>query len=374
MKKLFLILAFTIIFSSFSIVDVNAFELNKNDVDIKIATVIRNVNLGGVFDFIDKTCGHTNSFGTRTFNSNCNGNEIESYYGIELEDDKIVNSGQKIEEIFIRIKEDIETINEERFRTAIIDDGNERRFVLFTKTRLSSLFKKVEKARDPKIVEAIIENKKKKYRETGVFEFVNRNCSIIEDRTTQVLVDCDDGKLEEYYGIELQDDKIVNDENKIEEIYTKIKEDMKAIEELYKNRSVLDSIEFSILFFVKESLPEIFIKVENHRDSLIYKDFISNKKSVDEDFSFDLRIDNKIKYNSFSGLFLNIFNSLVNILLVISSLIIIIVGFKFIISQGNVDKIKRAKTSLLISIVGLLLVLSAKGLVLYIITVTNINI
>ena len=76
-----------------------------------------------------------------------------------------------------------------------------------------------------------------------------------------------------------------------------------------------------------------------------------------------IRIDNPLKWNSFTGLLNAIIDFLFSISIVIAPLMIIVAGFFFVTGGGNPKQIEAAKQMILWILIGLVIIIGAKGLI-----------
>ncbi len=78
---------------------------------------------------------------------------------------------------------------------------------------------------------------------------------------------------------------------------------------------------------------------------------------------FVVRIENPLEADTFWEFIDKIIDAIFNLSLVIAPIIIIVAGFHFITAMGQPEKINTAKKIILWTLIGLLIVISAKGLV-----------
>ena len=76
-----------------------------------------------------------------------------------------------------------------------------------------------------------------------------------------------------------------------------------------------------------------------------------------------VEIKNPLKWDSFTGLLNAIIDFLFNISLGVAPIMIIVAGFYFITAEGDPEKVKTAKQIILWTLVGLLVIIGAKGLI-----------
>lgn len=76
----------------------------------------------------------------------------------------------------------------------------------------------------------------------------------------------------------------------------------------------------------------------------------------------DIRLVNPLKADSFSGLLTDILDFVVQIGTVVVILMIVYVGFMFVVARGNDGKISEARQALLWTLVGALILLGAKAI------------
>lgn len=76
-----------------------------------------------------------------------------------------------------------------------------------------------------------------------------------------------------------------------------------------------------------------------------------------------IKIENPLKYETFDKLVEAIINFIFNIALVLAPLMIIIGAFYFITAGGIPEKIKTGKTIITYTLIGLVIVLLAKGII-----------
>lgn len=79
--------------------------------------------------------------------------------------------------------------------------------------------------------------------------------------------------------------------------------------------------------------------------------------------SAQIRIDNPLKADSFAELIDNIIKFIFNLALWLAPIMFIIAGFYYITAVGDPQKIKTAKDIILYTIIGLIIIISARGLV-----------
>jgi hypothetical protein len=82
-----------------------------------------------------------------------------------------------------------------------------------------------------------------------------------------------------------------------------------------------------------------------------------------EDSNTGVEIENPLQWNSFAELLDAIINFLFYLAVGIAPIMIIVAGFYFVTAAGNPDKIETAKKIVLWALIGLLVVMSAKGLI-----------
>ncbi len=76
-----------------------------------------------------------------------------------------------------------------------------------------------------------------------------------------------------------------------------------------------------------------------------------------------ITIRNPLAYDSFEGLINALINFVFTLALAISPIMIIIAGFHYVTSEGKPDKIELAKKIILYTLIGLLIIISARGLI-----------
>jgi len=76
-----------------------------------------------------------------------------------------------------------------------------------------------------------------------------------------------------------------------------------------------------------------------------------------------IEIENPLQADTFEELIMAIVDILFTLALVIAPLMIIIAGFYFVTAAGNPDQINTAKKIILWALIGLLIVLCAKGII-----------
>jgi len=76
-----------------------------------------------------------------------------------------------------------------------------------------------------------------------------------------------------------------------------------------------------------------------------------------------VQIENPLKWDSFAGLLNAIIDFLFNLAIGIAPIMIIVAGFYFVTAQGEPEQINTAKRIILWTLIGLLVVIGAKGLI-----------
>ena len=76
-----------------------------------------------------------------------------------------------------------------------------------------------------------------------------------------------------------------------------------------------------------------------------------------------VKIENPLKWNSFAGLLNAIINFLFYLSIGIAPIMIIVAGFYFVTARGDPEDILTAKKIILWTLIGLLVVIGAKGLI-----------
>lgn len=79
-----------------------------------------------------------------------------------------------------------------------------------------------------------------------------------------------------------------------------------------------------------------------------------------------LTIRNPLGYDTFNELFNAVINFIFTIGLPITGIIIILAGFKFVMAQGDPEKVKEARHMIYWALIGLIIIISAKGFVVFI--------
>lgn len=79
------------------------------------------------------------------------------------------------------------------------------------------------------------------------------------------------------------------------------------------------------------------------------------------------------KHQSFEELISAVINFLFNVALILAPLMIILGGFYFLTSGGDPEKVKRGKNIILFSVIGLLIMLLAKGFIEFIMGIMKVN-
>lgn len=101
--------------------------------------------------------------------------------------------------------------------------------------------------------------------------------------------------------------------------------------------------------------------------------FLSTSQTFAGDNSLQVNISNPIRANNIQGLIEAIIDALVYLAFFVVPIVVIIAGFYYITSAGNPEKIKNAQNAVLYAIVGLIIVLLARGIIELIRTVLGIT-
>lgn len=75
----------------------------------------------------------------------------------------------------------------------------------------------------------------------------------------------------------------------------------------------------------------------------------------------DVKIESPIRYKTFAGLINAIIDFIFNLALVLVPLIIIISGYMFITAMGDPKRVDQARDTIIWAVVGILIILVAKG-------------
>jgi len=84
---------------------------------------------------------------------------------------------------------------------------------------------------------------------------------------------------------------------------------------------------------------------------------------VNVSFAFEFELENPLKYDKIEDVIGAIAGFVFQIALILAPLMLIIAGFLFVTSMGEPDKVRKAKDLALYTIIGLVIVLLARGLV-----------
>lgn len=87
----------------------------------------------------------------------------------------------------------------------------------------------------------------------------------------------------------------------------------------------------------------------------------------------EIRVDNPLKWESFSELIEAVINGLIVISFVIVPLVIIIAGYFFVTAGGDPQKVSQAKNMIIYALIGLVIILMAKGIITFVKTVIGVR-
>jgi hypothetical protein len=76
-----------------------------------------------------------------------------------------------------------------------------------------------------------------------------------------------------------------------------------------------------------------------------------------------IEIQNPLKYNTIEDLIKAVIDFLFTLSLVVAPMVIIIAGFFFIFSQGQPEKVIQARNMVIYALIGLLIMMAAKGII-----------